>query len=349
MKVHVRCGGQLKRALGWAERSVELPPHATVASLLESIATSVPPDAARFLLDVHDARPAALLVSRNGEQVALGADPVLADGDQITFLPPISGGTGELPPLSDAERAFYEWQIDVAGLGETGQRKLKAATVLVSRVGGIGGVAALELAAAGVGRIVLAHAGNARISDLHRQVLLDHSAVGKPRVETFAARLLALNPHIQVLAIGENITAANAERLVALADVVLDAAPRFEERLELNRACVKLQRPIVECAMYELEATLTTILPGTTPCLGCLVPSPPAAWSRRFPVLGAVSGAVGSLGATEVVKLITGIGEPLLGRMLRLDLAAMRFETIALKRDPACAICGTKRRTIRQD
>src|SRR5436309_14712909 len=133
-------------------------------------------------------------------------------------------------PLTDDDRAIYEWQLWVSGFGEEGQRRLKNASVLVSRVGGVGGTVAYELAAAGIGRLILAHAGNVRPDDLNRQLLMTHDSLGQSRVESARRRLLELNPRLAIEAVPENVSESNASRLVAEADVVVDCAPLFEER-----------------------------------------------------------------------------------------------------------------------
>jgi len=243
-------------------------------------------------------------------------------------------------PLTDEERAVYEWQMWSPGFGEEAQERLKGASVLVSRVGGLGSVVAYELAAAGVGRLVLAHAGNVKPSDLNRQLLMTHDWIGRPRVESAARRLRELNPRLDVVAVGENLSDGNADRLVGMADVVVDCAPLFTERFAMNRACLDQGKPLVECAMYDLEAQITTILPGRTPCLRCLHPEEPAAWRREFPVFGAVSGTVGCLGAMEAIKAIAGAGDLLAGRLALLDLRRMAFRTVVIRRDPDCPECG---------
>lgn len=244
--------------------------------------------------------------------------------------------------LSDDERAIYDWQLPVAGFGEAGQLRLKNATVLVTRVGGVGGTLAMQLAAAGVGRLILAHAGNLRPDDLNRQLLMSHAGLGQSRVEQAAERLRGYNPHIEIVPVSENISESNVERLVRGADLIACCAPLFQERLLLNRAAVAQKKPLVDCAMYELEAQLTTVLPGHGPCLACLYPEEPAAWKRRFPVFGAVAGVVASLGAMEVIKVLSGLGEPLVGKMLICDLCDMMFRRIALKRNPACSVCAER-------
>src|SRR4051794_328381 len=186
-------------------------------------------------------------------------------------------------PLNDEERAIYAWQLGVPDFGEEGQQRLKDASVLVSRVGGVGGLVAYQLAAAGVGKLVLAHAGDLRPDDLNRQLLMRHDGVGRPRVELAAARLRELNPYVEIECVAENVIDANAERLVAGVDVAVSCAPLFGERLAMNRAAVRLNRPLVDCAMYELEVQVLTVLPGRSACLGCLYPEEPPEWSRRFP------------------------------------------------------------------
>ena len=247
--------------------------------------------------------------------------------------------TRNLPELTDVEREVYSWQMTVAGFGEEGQRRLKAATVMVSRVGGVGGLVAYELAAAGVGRLVLAHGGMLKPSDLNRQLLMRHNALGQARIDIAAESLTALNPRLEIVAVPENISEANATELVGRADVVVDCAPLFEERFAMNDACVRLAKPMVECAMYETEAHITSFKPGKTGCLRCLYPEKPDDWQRRFPVIGAVSGAVGCLGAMEAIKIIVGLGEPLFNRLLTCDLRAMSFNSVRLRPSVDCLVC----------
>src|SRR5258708_5577447 len=201
-------------------------------------------------------------------------------------------------PLTDDDRAIYEWQLWVSGFGEEGQRRLKNACVLVSRVGGVGGMVAYELAAAGVGRLVLAHAGNVRPDDLNRQLLMTHDWIGRPRMDLAARRLRELNPALEVLAVAENVSEENVERLVGEADLVVGCAPLFSERLLMNREAVRQGKPLVDCAMYDFQAQGTTVVPGQTPCLACLYPSEPPHAQRQVPVFGAVAGVVRWRGGT---------------------------------------------------
>ncbi|GEP44098.1 HesA/MoeB/ThiF family protein [Brevifollis gellanilyticus] len=245
-----------------------------------------------------------------------------------------------LPELTDTDRALYEWQMWVPGMGEEGQRRLKGSSVLVSRVGGLGGLVALELAAAGVGRLVLAHGGHLKMADLNRQLLQTRAHVGQVRMDSIVRRLQELNPDCEIIGIPENASADNADELVEQADIVVDAAPLFQERLALNAAAVRAEKPMVECAMHNMEASVTTFIPGRTGCLACYVPEVPSTWTRQFPVFGAVSGTAACLGAMEVIKLITGLGEPLAGEMLCMDLARMSFRRVKLPRREDCQVCG---------
>ncbi len=241
--------------------------------------------------------------------------------------------------LTPEEKAVYEWQLGVPGFGEAGQEKLKAASVLVTRIGGVGGAAAYALAAAGVGRLVLAHEGNVRPGDLNRQLLMTADGVGKSRVLSAARRLRELNPRLDVEAVAENVAESNVARLVAGVDLVVDAAPLFKERFLLNREAVRQGKPMVDGAMYDFEAQVTTIVPGKGPCLACLTPADPPAWKRQFPVFGAVAAVAGNLAAVEAIKVLSGVGEPLVGRLLVGDLRSMTFHTVKVSRNPHCPIC----------
>ncbi|MDB4353300.1 HesA/MoeB/ThiF family protein [bacterium] len=243
-------------------------------------------------------------------------------------------------PLTDEEKAVFEWQMWIPDLGQQGQQRLKDASVMISRVGGVGSVVAYELAAAGVGKLVLAHAGNVKPSDLNRQLLMTHDWIGKPRIESIRRRLLDLNPRLEIISVAENVNEENAASLVDQCDLIVDCAPLFPERFAMNRQAVLQNKPLVECAMYEMEAHITTVIPGTSPCLQCIFPKDPPTWKRQFPVLGAVSGTVACMGAVEAVKVLAGLGDPLSGRLLRMDLRRMTFHTMNVSRREDCPVCG---------
>ncbi len=242
--------------------------------------------------------------------------------------------------LTELER--YRRQMMLPGLGEAGQLNLKNSTVLVTGVGGLGGTAALYLAVAGVGKLILVRGGNLKRDDLNRQVLMTDDWVGKPRVFKAKETLAAINPDIEIEAICEFVTRDNVDALVQSADLALDCAFDFRERTLLNAACVRGRKPMVEAAMNDMEAYLTTIIPGETPCLSCIFPEVPE-WDRwGFGVLGAVSGTLACLAALEGIKLITGLGDPLRGKLLTMDLARAEFAKRRPYHDPNCPVCGQR-------
>ena len=242
--------------------------------------------------------------------------------------------------LNQEEKATYEWQMTVPGFGEAGQEKLRHASVMVSRCGGLGSVVAYELAAAGIGKMVLAHGGNVKHSDLNRQLLMTHDWLGKPRIESVERRLKELNPRLELVALNENVNDRNVVELTEQADVIIDCAPLFQERYLMNEQAVRQGKPLVECAMYELEAQITTVAPGKTACLTCLYPEFPDQWKREFPVFGAVSGSLGCIAAMEAIKVISGLGTPLYNTLLRFDLRHVSFLKTAIARRPDCRTCG---------
>ncbi|HAA32584.1 MAG TPA: protein hesA [Cyanobacteria bacterium UBA8553] len=242
--------------------------------------------------------------------------------------------------LTPTELERYRRQMMLPGFGEEAQRRLKSVTALVTGVGGLGGTAALYLAVAGVGRLILVRGGELRLDDMNRQILMSDDWVGKPRVSKAKETLQAINPDIQIETVYEYITPQNVDSLVQSADIALDCAHNFTERNLLNEACVRWRKPMVEAAMDGMEAYLTTIVPGQTPCLSCLFPEKPEWDKRAFAVLGAVSGTLACLTALEAVKLITGFGTPLLSQLLTMDLGRLEFAKRRSYRDPGCPVCG---------
>jgi molybdopterin/thiamine biosynthesis adenylyltransferase len=170
---------------------------------------------------------------------------------------------------------------------------------------------------------------------------MTHAGLGTSRVESAQRRLKELNPRLEILSVAENLSEANAERLVGEVDLVVDCAPLFPERFAMNRQCIEQKKPLVDCAMYDLEGQVTTILPGETPCLACLYPEDPPSWRREFPVFGAVSGTIGCLGAMEAIKVLSGLGEPLAGTLLTYDLRDMTFRRRRLLKLDNCSVCGS--------
>lgn len=242
--------------------------------------------------------------------------------------------------LTPTELERYRRQMMLPNFGEDGQRRLKSFTALVTGVGGLGGTAALYLAVAGIGKLILVRGGELRLDDMNRQVLMTHDTVGQPRVFKAKETLEKINPDVEIEAVYDYITPENVDRLVKSSDIALDCAHNFVERDLLNEACVRHRKPMIEAAMSGMEAYLTTIIPGQTGCLSCLFPEKPE-WDRRgFSVLGAVSGTLACLAALEAVKLITGFERPLLSQLLTMDLGRLQFAKHKAYRDPHCPVCG---------
>jgi len=244
--------------------------------------------------------------------------------------------SAELPTLSAADRARYEWQMWNDGVGEVGQRKLKSASVLISRCGGVGGSVALQLAAAGVGKLVIAHAGDIKASDLNRQLLMTDAGIGTSRAASIEKRLREFNPRIAIEVVAENVSEDNAHDLVSRVDHVISCAPLFPERFAMNDACVRAGKPMVDAAMFGFDIQLSVYDASRGPCLRCVYPESPPDWKRQFPVFGAVSATVGSMAATEIIKMICGVGKPLIGTLLSGDLRSMEFRKLNVRRNPKC-------------
>jgi len=244
-------------------------------------------------------------------------------------------------PLTDLDREVYKRQIQLPGFGEAAQVKLRNSSALISRVGGLGGPVSLYLAMAGIGKVVLAHGGDLTPSNMNRMLLMKFDHIGQPRAEVMKDQFARLAPSTEVVVIADHADDAKALEWVSQVDIVCDCSPSFEERFALNKACVQLGKPMVEAAMYGMEGTLTTIVPGETPCLQCLVPEKPSYWHPLgFPVLGAVSASLGCLAALEAIKLLTGYGQTLKGKMLAYDAEEMEFMKFPVTRRADCPVCG---------
>ena len=245
--------------------------------------------------------------------------------------------------LTVAERARYQRHLSLKEIGVAGQERLKSARVLIVGAGGLGSPAALYLAAAGCGTLGLVDFDRVDVSNLQRQVLFDTAALEQSKAEAGRARLAALNPEIRVIAHPVELKAANVRALLADYDLVIDGSDRLSTRYLVNDACVLLERPLVSAAIHRFEGQLMTYVPGRGPCYRCLFPQAAdgmVANCAEAGVLGVLPGVLGTLEATEAIKLITGVGTPLVGRLLTYDALELRFQEFRVERRRDCAVCG---------
>lgn len=245
--------------------------------------------------------------------------------------------------LSPGERGRYARHLVLPEVGPVGQQRLRAGRVLVVGAGGLGSPAALYLAAAGVGRIGIADGDQVELSNLQRQILHTDADVGRPKTASARAALQARNPFVEVEELGR-LDATTVADAVDRFDVVVDGSDNFTARYLLNDACVRAGRPYVFGAVHRFQGQVAVFGLAGGPCYRCLHPEPPPAGlvanCAEAGVLGVLPGVIGSLQATEALKLLLGMGEPLSGRMLVFDALAAGFDEIALARDPRCPACG---------
>jgi molybdopterin/thiamine biosynthesis adenylyltransferase len=244
--------------------------------------------------------------------------------------------------LTQTDRERYRRQLMLRGFTPDHQRGLRNSTALVAGVGGLGGTAALYLAAAGIGRLVLAHAGNLTLSNMNRQVLMKNSRIGESRVVQAKKTIREMNPGVDIEIYDERITDANVRALLRTAQIALSARPNFAERRILNKACIEKGVPMVEAAMNGMEGYIFNVIPKVASCVHCVYPEDDPSWEELgFPVLGAVSGMLGCMMALEAVKLLTGYGKPLFSEMLVFNTLDMEFRKVKVPRDEQCEVCGS--------
>lgn len=244
--------------------------------------------------------------------------------------------------LTDSERARYSRQIRLESFGEAAQLKLKGATALISRVGGVGGTAAMNLVRAGIGRVILAHHGAIVPEYLNRMQLVEEADVGRPLVSVWARRLKAINSALEVVEVPEYMSDATAETWMKDCDIVVDGAPLFEERYAMQRAAVRLNKPLCMGAMYAMEGYASTFIPGRTPCLSCIYPVAPDYWKdiNVFPAIGPVPVMVGTTIALEAIKVLTGFGETLANKLWYFDASTHLVRLLNIRRRGDCEVCG---------
>ncbi len=249
-----------------------------------------------------------------------------------------------LPPLDAAEIRRYSRHLILPEVGTEGQKRLKAAKVLMIGTGGLGSPLGLYLAAAGVGTLGIVDFDVVDDSNLQRQVLFGISDVGRPKIEAAAARLRDINPHIRIVPYETRLESSNALDLFRDYDLVVDGTDNFPTRYLVNDACVLLGKPNVYGSIFRFEGQVSVFWGARGPCYRCLFPEPPPPGlvpsCAEGGVLGVLPGIIGALQANEVIKLIVGAGDPLIGRLVLFDALKLRFRELKLRKDPACPICS---------
>lgn len=269
-------------------------------------------------------------------------------GDTLSIIPSVAGGAvleAEPPVLSKEEVQRYSRHLIMPEVGMDGQRRLKSARVLCIGAGGLGSPVGLYLAAAGVGTIGIVDFDTVDYSNLQRQILHGTSDVGRSKLDSARDRLHDLNPEVRIETHEVALSSANALGLFAPYDIIVDGTDNFPTRYLVNDACVLLDKPNVYGSIFRFEGQASVFATKDGPCYRCLYPEPPPPGlvpsCAEGGVLGVLPGIIGTIQATEAIKLIIGAGEPLIGRFLIFDALRMRFRELKLRKDPDCPVCGT--------
>ena len=284
----------------------------------------------------------------------------VSPGDTVSIIPSVAGGAPdeprtcagvrlqadrELPQLTNDEIKRYSRHLIMPEVGMDGQRRLKAGKVLCIGAGGLGSPAAMYLAAAGVGTIGIVDFDVVDFSNLQRQIIHGTPDVGRTKLDSAKDRLHALNPHVDIQTYETALSSENALKLFEPYDVILDGTDNFPTRYLTNDACVLLGKPNAYGSIFRFEGQASVFATKGGPCYRCLYPEPPPPGlvpsCAEGGVLGVLPGVIGVIQATEAIKLVTGIGEPLIGRFLIYDALKMRFRELKLQKDPDCPVCGT--------
>ncbi|RAK12454.1 adenylyltransferase/sulfurtransferase [Halanaerobium saccharolyticum] len=287
--------------------------------------------------------PEVTVVKLNDSMVPQGelAEREVESGDNIEYIFFMGGGAFD---LTEEEIERYSRHIILKDLGGTGQQKIKDAKVLVVGAGGLGSPVAFYLAAAGVGTLGLVDSDHVDLTNLQRQILHTTEDTGRPKVDSAREKLEAMNPNVEVKTYNQYLNKDNVEAIIADYDIIVDGVDNFPTRYLLNDACVMAGKPLVEAGILQFSGQLTTIMPGEGPCYRCIFAEPPKEGAipscQEAGVLGAIAGTIGTLQATEVLKLITGIGRPLVGRMLVYDAKDLSFREVEVKKSDSCDVCG---------
>jgi molybdopterin/thiamine biosynthesis adenylyltransferase len=253
------------------------------------------------------------------------------------------GATATRSRFTPEQEVRYSRHIILPEIGGVGQRKLLNAKVVLIGAGGLGSPTALYLAAAGVGTMGIVDFDTVDLSNLHRQIIHGHANIGKPKVESAASQLHDINPDVKVVAHTEALTSENAMEILGQYDIIVNGSDNFATRYLVNDAAYLLKKPLVDGSIFRFEGQATVFMPEKG-CYRCLFPSPPPPGAvpscAEAGVLGALPGMIGVIQATETVKLILELGEPLVNRLLLYDALAMEFREVKIRRDPECPLCG---------
>lgn len=240
----------------------------------------------------------------------------------------------------------YSRQIVVPGIGLEGQRKISGASVFLVGAGGLGSPAGYYLAAAGVGKIGIIDSDVVELSNLQRQILHNTGRLGQPKVESARHTMESLNPDVEVVTYQEMLTTGNVAELIKDYDIMIDCSDNYATRYIENEACIRAGKPLIYGAVFRHEGQVMTIIPGEGPCYCCLYPAPPPPGAILSPkesgLLGVLPGLIGLVQATEALKLILGLGEPLTGRLLTYDALTMDFRKLKVRKNQDCPVCGNK-------
>ena len=344
------------RAYTQGQASIEAPGD-TVGEALANLVEQHP-DLRRHLFNDDELRSFVnIFIDDEDIRFLQGLDTEIAADERLRIIPSIAGGQNAPPlherlaDLNKQEVKRYSRHVIMPEVGMEGQRRLKASSVLLIGAGGLGSPLALYLAAAGIGRIGLVDYDVVDLTNLQRQVIHGLSTVGQSKLDSAAARMLDLNPDIEIVKYRQPLASENALAIFAENwDVVIDGTDNFPTRYLVNDACVKLGLPNVYGSIFRFEGQLSVFHAEAGPCYRCLFPQPPPPGlvpsCAEGGVLGILPGTIGTMQATEAIKLLLGIGEPMIGRMLLYDALEMSFQTIKVRKDPHCPVCGIDQAAI---
>ena len=353
MKVTVYIPTPFRRMTG-NRASVEVA-GATIAEVLDNLDREFPGVHDLIYSSQHEIPAHINIYVNNHEITSLNGDKTaLRAGDQVAIIPAIAGGSSDggsgnsIPAaqggaLTPEQVTRYSRHIIMPQVGSTGQRKIIGSKVVIIGAGGLGSPVALYLALAGVGTLGIVDFDIVDLTNLQRQILHHNDDIGRSKVQSAKETLQSYNPDVNVVTHEAPLTSDNAIEIISQYDIVVNGADNFPARYLVNDACVFLKKPLVDGSILLFEGQATVYLPGKG-CYRCLFPAPPPPGlvpsCAEAGVLGALCGLVGSIQASETLKLILGIGDSLSGRLLIVDALGMDMRTLKIRRDPKCVVCG---------